>query len=92
MTMRNAFADLATDAALEELQAIEQRLKVVMAQLQRLSFDNTSQVRVVVSTLPTLSTMTTGNIGLGDCGKAATAILTSQQQFACGVGQNFIRS
>lgn len=98
MTMRNAFADLATDAALEELQAIEQRLKVVMAQLQRLSFDNTSQIRVVVSSLPTLSTlstlstMTTGNIGLGDCGKAATAILTSQQQFACGVGQNFIRS
>ena len=44
-----------------------------------------------VSTVTTVSTMTTGNIGFGDTGKAATAMLTSQQNFQSGVGKNFVR-
>ena len=98
MALRNAFADLATNDAIEELQAIEQRLKTLVAQAQRSSFDATSQLRVLVSALPTLSTvttvgtMTTGNIGFGDCGKTSAAILTSFQAFQLGVGANFIRS
>lgn len=98
MTMRNAFADLATEDAIEELQAIEQRLKTLNVNIQRLSVDATSQLRVLVSSLPTLSTvttlgtMTTGNIGLGDFGKPATAIVTSRQAFNMSTGANFIRS
>ena len=80
------------------MQAIEQRLKLLNANIQRLSFDTTSQLRVLVSSLPTLSTvttvgtMTTGNIGLSDFGKPATAILTSRQTFNSSTGANFIRS
>ena len=89
---------IATDNTIEELQAIEQRLKLLNANIQRLSFDTTSQLRVLVSSLPTLSTvttvgtMTTGNIGLSDFGKPATAILTSRQTFNSSTGANFIRS
>lgn len=89
---------IATDNTIEELQAIEQRLKLLNANIQRLSFDATSQLRVLVSSLPTLSTvttvgtMTTGNIGLSDFGKPATAILMSRQTFNLSTGSNFIRS
>jgi len=98
MSLRNAFADLSTEAAIEELQAIEQRIKALNTNIQRMSFDATSQLRVYVGTLPTLSTVTTvgtvttGNMGLGDIGKPATAIITSRQAFALGTGANFIRS
>ena len=63
----------------------------------RMRFSSSSDLYVNVTSLPTLSTvttvstMTTGNIGFGDIGKAATAILTSQQNFQSGVGKNFVR-
>ena len=86
------FAGLASEASLEELQAIERRMQTLVAQAQRLSFDSTSQLRVLVASLPTLGTLQTGNVGIGDCGKPATAILVSQQAFQQGVGAQFIRS
>ena len=64
----------------------------------RMRFSPSSDLYVNVTSLPTLSTvttvstMTTGNIGFGDIGKAATAMLTSQQNFQSGVGKNFVRS
>ena len=60
-------------------------------------FSPSSDLYVNVTALPTLSTvatvltMSTGNIGFGDTGKAATAMLTSQQNFQSGVGKNFVR-
>lgn len=66
----------------------------------RMRFSSSSDLYVNVTSLPTLSTvttvttvstMTTGNIGFGDIGKAATAMLTSQQNFQSGVGKNFVR-
>lgn len=66
----------------------------------RMRFSSSSDLYVNVTSLPTLSTvttvttvstMTTGNIGFGDTGKAATAMLTSQQNFQSGVGKNFVR-
>ena len=64
----------------------------------RMRFSSSSDLYVNVTSLPTLSTVstvstiTTGNIGFGDTGKAATAMLTSQQNFQSGVGKNFVRS
>ena len=63
----------------------------------RFSFDGTSQLRtavtgsVSISGTPTtnVTTMTTGNIGLGDWGKASTAQQQSQQSFMMGIRQNF---
>ena len=66
----------------------------------RMRFSSSSDLYVNVTSLPTLSTVTTvttvstmatGNIGFGDIGKAATAMLTSQQNFQSGVGKNFVR-
>ena len=91
-------SNLAAEESIQELQAIEQRIKALNVNIQRLSFDATSQLRVLVSSLPTLSTVTTvgtvttGNIGFGDCGKTSAAILTSRQAFHVGIGANFIRS
>lgn len=50
---------------------------------------------VAVSSLPTLSTVTTvstANIGIGDAGKAGTAILMSMDAFQNSIGRNFVRS
>ena len=63
----------------------------------RFSFDTASQLRtavtgsVSISGTPTtnVTTMTTGNIGLGDWGKASTAQQQSQQSFMMGIRQNF---
>lgn len=73
-------------------------LRRLLKLLGGFSFDTTSQLRVApanistVSTVSTVTTMTTGNMSLGDKGKPATAIETSRQSFACGVGRNLIRS
>lgn len=59
----------------------------------RFSFDTTSQLRTVVGgTVSTnVTTMTTGNIGIGDWGKASTAQQQSQQAFMVGIRQNFVK-
>jgi hypothetical protein len=73
-------------------------LRRLLKLLGGFSFDTTSQLRVApanistVSTVTAVTTMTTGNMGFGDIGKAATAIETSRQSFACGVGRNLVRS
>lgn len=73
-------------------------LRRLLKVLGGFSFDTTSQLRVApanistVSTVTTCTTITTGNIGFGDIGKSATAIETSRQSFACGIGRNLIRS
>ena len=62
----------------------------------RFSFDTTSQLRtavtgsVSISGTPTTN-VTTGNIGIGDWGKNATAQQQSQQSFMMGIRQNFVR-
>ena len=91
-------SNLAAEESIQELQAIEQRVKALNANIQRMSFDATSQLRVLVSSLPTLSTVTTVgtvttcNTGFGDAGKPSAAILTAFQAFQLGVGANFSRS
>ena len=65
----------------------------------RFSFDTASQLRTAVSGSVSISgtaatnvtTMTTGNIGIGDWGKASTAQQQSQQAFMMGIRQNFVR-
>lgn len=65
----------------------------------RFSFDTASQLRTAVSGSVSISgtaatnvtTMTTGNIGIGDWGKASTAQQQSQQSFMMGIRQNFVR-
>ena len=65
----------------------------------RFSFDTTSQLRTVATGSVSISgtastnvtTMTTGNIGIGDWGKASTAQQQSQQAFMVGIRQNFVK-
>ena len=79
-----------------ELMGFFRRLFLVFG---RFSFDVTSQLRTVVSGSVSISgtaatnvtTMTTGNIGIGDWGKASTAQQQSQQAFMMGIRQNFVR-
>ena len=73
--------------------------KTIRALFGKFSFDGTSQLRTTVSgyvsvssgTVTTVGTMTTGNIGIGDWGKASTAQQQSQQAFMMGIRQNFVR-
>ena len=68
--------------------------------ISRLTFDVSNQLRASVigtvgissGTVTTVGTVTTGNIGIGDMGKPATAILKSQEAFQNTIGKNFIRS
>ena len=80
-----------------EMVGFFKRLFVVFG---RLSFDTSSALRTsgavtvssgTVTTVSTVSSMTTGNIGIGDWGKAATAQQQSQQAFMMGIRQNFVR-
>ena len=62
----------------------------------RFSFDTTSQLRTVVTGSVSISgtpttNVTTGNIGIGDWGKASTAMQQSQQAFMMGIRQNFVK-
>lgn len=62
----------------------------------RFSFDTASQLRTAVSGSVSISgtaatNVTTGNIGIGDWGKASTAQQQSQQSFMMGIRQNFVR-
>lgn len=65
----------------------------------RFKFSNTSDLyvncngsSVAVSTVSTVTTLGTGNVGIGDIGKPATAQLMSQMNFQGGVSRNFVRS
>lgn len=64
----------------------------------RFSFDTTSALRtsgsvsVSSGTVTTVGTMTTGNIGFGDSGKASTIMQISQQSFMGGIRRNFSRT
>lgn len=77
---------------------VGQALSFIKNKIGKFTFNNTGQVRVAIESLPTLSTvttvgtMTTGNVGLSDFGKPATAIVVSHQAFQSTVGKNFIRS
>ena len=70
--------------------------------VSRFTFDISNQLRTTVvgtvgissgtvTTVTTVGTVTTDNIGIGDMGKPATAILKSQEAFQGTIGKNFIR-
>ena len=76
-----------------ELMGFFRRLFLVFG---RFSFDTTSQLRTAVTGSVSISgtaatNVTTGNIGIGDWGKASTAQQQSQQAFMMGIRQNFVR-
>lgn len=83
--LKNIFGDMSLDTS----------IRSILRKLASLSFDNTAQLRVSGSitsgTVTTVATVTTGNIGIGDCGKVGTAILMSQMNCR-GLYNNFIRS
>lgn len=68
----------------------------------RFKFSSASDLYVNVTAIPsvtlgsgtvtTVGTMTTGNVGIGDIGKPATAQLMSQMNFQSGISRNFVRS
>lgn len=76
---------LPEDGVQESLSKLNWIMRVITSVFGRFSFDPTSQLRTAVSgtvaissgTVTTVTTMTTGNIGLGDIGKNATAVLMS---------------
>ena len=78
-----------------ELMGFFRRLFLVFG---RFSFDTTSALRtsgsvsVSSGTVTTVGTMTTGNIGFGDSGKASTIMQISQQSFMGGIRRNFSRT
>lgn len=88
--LQNLFGDIALDATIKSL----------LQKFGRMSFDNTSSLRIIptggtvatVSTVTAVTTMATGNIGFGDNGKNATSIMMSNSVFSGSIGKNFIRS
>ena len=65
--------------------------------LSRLSFDATNQLRAIVAgtvsiSSGTVTTVTTGNIGMGDSGKPSTAMVFSRQLTSNSTRRNLIRS
>ncbi len=84
--LENLFGELANDLSIKSL----------MQKFGRFSFDSSSQLRVGgsvgVSSLPTLATVTTANMSIGDMGKPASVMLQSAQGFYGSVGANFTRS
>ena len=77
-----------------ELMGFFRRLFLVFG---RFSFDTTSQLRtavtgsVSISGTPTTN-VTTGNIGIGDWGKLATAMEQSHLAFQSGIRRNFTKA
>ena len=98
MALRNAFENLATDRKLDNPMPVEMAgfFKRLFGIFGRFSFDASSQLRTTVSGSVSISgtpttNVTTGNIGIGDWGKASTAQQQSQQAFMMGIRQNFVR-
>lgn len=90
MGLRNAFEELATtsDASF---------LRRLLRGISRVSYDTTNQLRAVVTgssvsiSSGTVTTVTTGNISVGDAGKPITSLIYNRTQTACGNKRNIIR-
>lgn len=90
------------DAAGQETQVVsgisDWLFRRLFRAIGRMTYDTTNQLRVsgpvTISsgTVTTCTTVTTGNIGFGDMGKTATAMLVSRQNAALGSKRNLIRS
>lgn len=102
MALRNAFENLATDRKLDNPMPVEMAgfFKRLFGIFGRFSFDASSQLRTTVSGSVSISgtpttnvtTMTTGNIGIGDWGKLATAMEQSHLAFQSGIRRNFTKA
>ena len=71
--------------------------KTIRALFGKFSFDGTSQLRTSVSgsvsiTGTAVTNVTTGNIGIGDWGKLATAMEQSHLAFQSGIRRNFTKA
>lgn len=79
-------------------------LNRLLRAVSRLTFDVSNQLRVAgpvtvssgtvttVTTCGTVTTMATGNMGMGDMGKPATSMVFSRQLTTSSTGRNLIRS
>lgn len=72
-------------------------LRRLFRAISRLTFDGSNQLRVAAAgtvsvSSGTVTTVTTGNIGMGDAGKPSTAIVFSRQLTVNGTRRNLIRS
>lgn len=75
-------------------------LNRLLRAVSRLSFDATNQLRVAAAgtmsissgTVTTVTTVATGNMGMGDMGKPSTSIVFSRQLTANSTRRNLIRS
>ena len=100
MALKNAFENLATDRKLDNPMPVEMAgfFKRLFLVFGRFSFDTTSALRtsgsvsVSSGTVTTVGTMTTGNIGIGDWGKFATAMEQSHLAFQSGIRRNFTKA
>ena len=100
MALKNAFENLATDRKLDNPMPVEMAgfFKRLFGVFGRVSFDTTSALRtsgsvsVSSGTVTTVGTMTTGNIGIGDWGKLATAMEQSHLAFQSGIRRNFTKA
>ena len=100
MALKNAFENLATDRKLDNPMPVEMAgfFKRLFLVFGRFSFDTTSALRtsgsvsVSSGTVTTVGTMTTGNIGIGDWGKLATAMEQSHLAFQSGIRRNFTKA
>ena len=73
---------------------LDSTLRQIKNVVGRLMFDSAGRLRTVVDlnasqTLGTVTTVATGNIGMGDMGKNNTSILMSAQAVANGPRRNF---
>ena len=91
--LQNLFGEVALDSTIKSLIQKLGRFSFDNLSRLRVSFDGTAQpVTVSSGTVTTVTTMTTGNMSIGDTGKNASAMLISQSNFTAGVGKNFVRS
>lgn len=91
--LQNLFGEVALDSTIKSLIQKLGRFSFDNLSRLRVSFDGTAQpVTVSSGTVTTVTTMTTGNMSIGDTGKNASAMLMSQSNFTAGVGKNFVRS
>lgn len=91
--LQNLFGEVALDSTIKSLIQKLGRFSFNNLSQLRVSFDGTAQpVTVSSGTVTTVTTMTTGNMSIGDIGKTASSMLMSQSNFTAGIGKNFIRS
>ena len=97
--LKNAFENLATDRKLDNPMPVEMAgfFKRLFGIFGRFSFDASSQLRTTVSgsvsiTGTASTNVTTGNIGIGDWGKLATAMEQSHLAFQSGIRRNFTKA